>query len=1064
VVILHLSVYRDAYVLWGEAPPNSMGKQMRRRRSVKAVPLPFAADEQRVSEALAQVPTDFALSSDGAIDALVWLPTVDGLPLASNPVICEPSNSQEPPQLLPWQIPVWPLTPAQVVSLLITCGHSELVAPGVLSGADLRFWLSALRLTAALVAGHQALPSVEVGAGEFSAVWQPVLSGTNRMKLASLAAGMPGSVRALTPLKDTEPPQSTALVCLERFIAVLVDHLMRTDVMATSTGASLSATLPAAESPVTVTKPSAKSKRQSKTTSFTTLHDQWIHALRAPSGQLVGEMPELRTFAAKVRDWQRPIMELLAAPYRLCFRLLEPKPASDADEPTKRESHNADSETWQVQYLLQATDDPSLLAPASTVWNARGKGAALLNRAGIKAREYLLAALGQTARICPQVAATLRDAKPTGFRLSTPDAYDFLLTCVPVLEEAGFGVFLPTWWVRRHKRVGVLVKAKSPKLQSQTGLTLDSVIDFDWQVAIGDQIISLEELQALARMKSSLVRVRGEWVEVRQDELKAALAWWEHKQSQGLTVRETLHMALGTQTTGAGTVTELTATGWVGELLDQLKGQRSFALVDDPQGFRGTLRPYQQRGYSWLRFLQRYGLGACLADDMGLGKTVQTLALIQHNRVSGDQRPVLLICPTSVVGNWSKEAAKFTPDIPILVHHGATRYRSKSFVIEAQNTGIVISSYALLHRDVEDLSQIEWAGIILDEAQNIKNPNTKQAKVACSLKADYRIALTGTPVENHVGDLWSISEFLNPGLLGSQAAFKRDFQLPIQVNGDQEAAQRLKKITGPFILRRLKTDKTVISDLPEKLEMNVFCNLTKEQATLYTAVVNETLAQLESKVGIERRGLILATLMRLKQLCDHPTLYLSDNSSLAGRSGKLNRLVEMLDEVLQVGERALIFTQFAEMGHLLQQHLQQQFGRETLFLHGGVPKAKRDRMVERFQTEASGPSLFILSLKAGGVGLNLTRANHVFHYDRWWNPAVEDQATDRVFRIGQERNVQVRKFLCVGTLEEKINQIIERKKEVAQQVVGTGEAWLTELSTAELRDLLTLQQEAVAHE
>jgi SNF2 family DNA or RNA helicase len=1056
MVILHLGICHDAFVLWGEAPPFSMSRRMRRRSGAKATPLAFAADEQRMSEALAQIPTEYAPDSASAFKALAWLPTVDGLPQASNPVICEPPDSHAVPRILPWRITAWQLTPAQIIGLLSVCGDDELVAPGVLIGADMRFWLGALRLAVALVAGHQVIPSIAAVGEEYCAVWQPVMMGSNRTTLLSLAAAMPGIARALTPSNNLEPPQSTALMSLERFMAVIVDHLMRAEATAAAATTVVSGTLGAAESPAT--KPSGKGeKRQSNKTDFTTLHDQWINALSASSGRLVGDGAELRAFAAKVHDWQRPITATLAAPYRLCFRLLEPEQASE-------ESVGDGDETWQVQYLLQATDDPSLLVPASTVWHARGKGAALLKRAGIKANEYLLAALGQTARISPQVAASLHEAKPTGFQLSTPEAYEFLLQSVPVLEEAGFGVLLPAWWVRRQKRIGVTVNAKSPQMQSQTGLTLDSVIDFDWQVAIGDQVLSFEELQALARMKSSLVRVRGQWVELRRDELKAAIAWWKKKQGQGLTVRETLHLALSAQGSGTGTVTQLTASGWVGDLLEQLQGRSAFALMDEPPGFQGRLRPYQQRGYSWLCFLQRYGLGACLADDMGLGKTVQTLALIQHNRISGDMRPVLLICPTSVVGNWSKEAAKFTPDIPLMTHHGATRHRTRSFAEEAQKVGIVISSYALLYRDVEVLSQVEWAGIILDEAQNIKNPETKQAKAARSLRADYRIALTGTPVENHVGDLWSISEFLNPGLLGSQDAFKRNFQLPIQVKGDQDAAQRLKKITGPFILRRLKTDKTVIGDLPEKLEMNVFCNLTKEQATLYTAVVEDTLAQLENTEGMARRGLILATLMRLKQLCNHPTLYLGDNSDLAERSGKLNRLVEMLDEVLQVGERALIFTQFAEMGHMLRQHLQHVFGRETLFLHGGVPKAKRDRMVERFQTEESGPALFILSLKAGGTGLNLTRANHVFHFDRWWNPAVEDQATDRVFRIGQQKNVQVRKFLCIGTLEEKIDQIIERKKEIAEQVVGTGETWLTELSTAELRDLLTLQKEATTHE
>jgi SNF2 family DNA or RNA helicase len=396
-----------------------------------------------------------------------------------------------------------------------------------------------------------------------------------------------------------------------------------------------------------------------------------------------------------------------------------------------------------------------------------------------------------------------------------------------------------------------------------------------------------------------------------------------------------------------------------------------------------------------------------------------------------------------------------------MVHHGVGRKKGAAFRSDAEKQAIVISTYALLHRDLEHLQEIAWGGVILDEAQNIKNPETKQAKAARSLTADYRATLTGTPVENNVGDLWSIMEFLNPGLLGTQAEFKRTFFVPIQAEQDPDVAARLKRITGPFILRRLKTDKSIIADLPEKMEMKVFCTLTKEQASLYAAVVREAEKALDTAEGIQRKGAILATLSKLKQVCNHPAQFLGDNSSIPGRSGKLQRLTEMLEEILEVGERALVFSQFAEMGRILQQHLQETFGREALFLHGGVPKGQRDRMVERFQGEEAAPPVFILSLKAGGTGLNLTRASHVFHFDRWWNPAVENQATDRAFRIGQTRNVQVHKYVCAGTLEEKIDEMIERKKGVAEQVVGTGEGWLTELSNRELKEIFALRREAV---
>jgi SNF2 family DNA or RNA helicase len=424
---------------------------------------------------------------------------------------------------------------------------------------------------------------------------------------------------------------------------------------------------------------------------------------------------------------------------------------------------------------------------------------------------------------------------------------------------------------------------------------------------------------------------------------------------------------------------------------------------------------------------------------------------------------VLLVCPTSVVGNWRKEAARFAPQLPVLVHHGLSRARGDEFAEQAARHALVISSYALVHRDLEHLKDVGWSGIILDEAQNIKNPETRQSRAVRSLAADYKIALTGTPVENNVGELWAIMEFLNPGLLGNQAEFRRRFLAPIQRRADGEATLQLRKLTGPFILRRLKTDTSVVQDLPEKMEMKVFCNLTPEQASLYRGVVDQVTAALAGAEGIKRKGVILAALTKLKQVCNHPAQFLGDQSPLPARSGKLSRLTEMVEELLSEGDSALIFSQFADMGERLHRHLSSTFGQEVLFLHGGVPAPKRDHMVERFQNAADdGPRLFVLSLKAGGTGLNLTAANHVFHFDRWWNPAVENQATDRAFRIGQKRNVQIHKFVCVGTLEERIDEMIERKRAVAEQIVGAGEAWLTELSTAEIKQLFALRQEALS--
>jgi SNF2 family DNA or RNA helicase len=447
---------------------------------------------------------------------------------------------------------------------------------------------------------------------------------------------------------------------------------------------------------------------------------------------------------------------------------------------------------------------------------------------------------------------------------------------------------------------------------------------------------------------------------------------------------------------------------------------------------------------------------------MGMGKTIQAIALLLREREQAQEPipPSLVICPTSVVGNWKREVIRFGPGLRVMVHHGNERARGEAFVAAAQAHDVVISTYGLARRDVNDMRQVSWSDVILDEAQNIKNPHAKQSQAIRSIQTANRVALTGTPVENRLSELWSIMQFLNPGFLGAQAKFRKAFALPIERYQDQDVTRRLKGLVGPFILRRLKTDASVIQDLPDKREVKVYCNLTAEQTTLYEAVVNESLERVNSAddEGIQRRGVVLGVLMRLKQVCNHPAQFLGDGSALAARSGKLDRLGEMLEEALSVGDQALVFTQFAQMGHMLQTYLRSLFGVDVLFLHGGTPQKQRDRMVGRFQERRSAP-LFILSLKAGGTGLNLTAANHVFHFDRWWNPAVEDQATDRAFRIGQTRDVTVYKYICAGTLEERIDELIESKKALVESVVGAGEAWLTELSTDELRDIMTLRRE-----
>ncbi len=962
--------------------------------------------------------------------------------MPSSPLIAELPDSSASPALCPWAVTALALSIEAVVGLLCMTAGKVTLAPGIIIGPDLAFWARALRFAGALVARQQYLPGLESPDGGFRAIWEPVVGGADRERLASLAREMPPVARALSRTGEGPAPEVPALPLLTAILTEIVDHLVR------SAGSGRPGAFPIYPGD------------RKRAPTIGNLHDQWLHALESPAGTLAGDAAEMGQLARHIREWRRPIALSVSSPFRLCFRLEEP--GGEREAPSGR--LRAPDDPWSVRYLLQAQDDPSLLIPARDAWNPAGRRVSALRPGDGNIREYLLSSLGQAASLCPHIERSLRASRPDGYALDATGAHEFLTERAAVLEQAGFGVMLPAWWTRRGTklRLGVQARVKSPRLQGGGGLSLGEILRFDWEVALGDEPLTLEELEALARLKAPLVRVRGQWVEMNAEEIQAAIAFWKKQPSETATLRQVLQMALGAADSVRGLdFRGITATGWLGALLDQLKGRATFQELPAPAQFAGTLRPYQVRGYSWLAFLRTWGLGACLADDMGLGKTVQTLALIERDWEANGKRPVLLVCPTSVVNNWQKEAARFTPGIPVMVHHGLGRRKGAAFTQAAARQAMVISTYALLHRDLEHLQGIQWAGVILDEAQNIKNPETKQAQAARSLPADYRAALTGTPVENNVGDLWSIMEFLNPGFLGTQAEFKRKFFIPIHAEQDPGAAARLKRITGPFVLRRLKTDRSIIADLPDKMEMKVFCTLTKEQGSLYAAVARDAEKTLEAAEGIRRRGVILATLSKLKQVCNHPAQFLGDNSSIPGRSGKLARLTEMLEEVLAVRERALVFTQFAEMGAILQRHLQDTFGREVLFLHGGVTKRQRDRMVERFQAEDPGPSVFLLSLKAGGTGLNLTRASHVFHFDRWWNPAVENQATDRAFRIGQTRNVQVHKYVCAGTLEEKIDEMIERKKEIAETVVGTGEGWLTELSNQELQQIFALRKEAV---
>jgi SNF2 family DNA or RNA helicase len=670
-------------------------------------------------------------------------------------------------------------------------------------------------------------------------------------------------------------------------------------------------------------------------------------------------------------------------------------------------------------------------------------------------------------------------------------AWRFLTEVAPILVDAGYPVLAPSWWEEvRKRRARVKARVSSPTASGQKALFgLQQIVSFDWRVALGDIDVNEVDFERLLAQKQRLLRFQGRWIEIRPEFVEQFRKTTKaHRRKQGSTFSDVLELLLlGEQGDRASHTETGIDPGAQGEdqpsspsaeesvdieldsvlqsLLHALQNVGEMPVLDAPSGFVGQLRPYQHVGFSWLTFLRTYGLGACLADDMGLGKTVQyTAYLLQSRRESEGETlagaPALLVCPTSVLGNWQKELGRFAPDLNVYLHYGANRKQGEAFAQAVADVDIVLTSYSLCHLDLETLQPMHWDSVCLDEAQNIKNPHTKQAVAIRQLSTAHRIAMTGTPVENRLTELWSIFEFINPSYLGRLGTFQNRFQKPIERDSDDDSIHQLKRLIGPFLLRRHKQDPAVELDLPEKMEAKAYVPLTREQAALYESVVQDMMNKLDTASAMERRGMILASLTKLKQVCNHPALFLKDGreQTTSGRSAKLDRLVEMVGELRSEGDSCLIFTQFVEAGRLLQQVLGTELSETALFLHGGLSKKARDQMVSEFQS-GQGAGILLLSLRAGGVGLNLTAANHVFHYDRWWNPAVENQATDRAYRIGQNRRVQVHKFVTLGTLEERIDEMIEQKSAMSEQIVGAGEQWITEMSTGELRDLFQLRRD-----
>ncbi len=1414
----------------------------------------------------------------------------------------ETNNSSQ--YLQPWQVEGFCLNPAEAVKFLASLPLNIADGEGTFLGGDLRFWSQIARWSLDLISRRKFLPKIEQQSNiNFAASWQALLdSAVDTTRLEKFSQLMPSSCRTYQ-----EGVENVDSLHSELYInfpiepqELLLDFLNSTiDIQVRSMVGSL----PVAETRLIASLPVAVR--------------QWLLSLTAASNLVSANPPEMERLQSALKAWMMPLEYQLAGKtlFRTCVELRSPKPGE---------------QTWTLAYFLQAADDAEFLVDAATIWEHPTERFVYQNRTIEQPQETFLRGLGLASRLYPPIAASLETESPAFCCINPIEAYEFIKTVTWRFEDSGLGVILPPSLANREgwaNRLGLKISAQTPQQRGRLGL--QSLLNFQWELAIGGQTISKQEFDRLVALNSPLVEINGEWVELRPQDIKTAQGFFaSRKEQMSLSLEDALRLSSGdTQTIEKLPVVSFEASGALQELVTALTNNKAIAPLATPKDFQGELRPYQERGVAWLTFLERWGLGACLADDMGLGKCIapdtsvyvngnlisaeeiwqnyagetafdgegfwtkpvtkllvnsinektgkivqapirrlyrqqvseklrkvtlqdgssititqrhklltnkgwtnqlhvgdfvcvpanllcqgnpedpdlvkflawqiaegyeilsqakltvtqkdteilkdlqmilyklsdkfnlkinspsihiplnskvpylsinsrsyqifleskgykwgklsaeksippfimqadidsvriflknyfdaessvvcsmrsveistaspiiiqqlstllrrfgiwlrispkrstdashiyrtyyigtiggnsvrrflqeigfgipdkqQKLEQICHvtntnvegipaselitemiqrtglplrhldmqntvyingsqqlssqmqrvlvgvNIVSGEalqqyqklkpskwtnqinayarldleyldtvqqslqnllnqevffckiesiedidyegwvydfevaehhnfvanniichntiqfiafllhlkeqeilEKPTLLVCPTSVLGNWEREVKKFAPTLKVLQYHGDKRPKGKAFETEIKKHDLLITSYSLIYRDAKLLQTVTWQMIVLDEAQNVKNSESKQSQAVRQLETNFRIALTGTPVENRLQELWSILDFLNPGYLGNRQFFQRRFAMPIEKYGDTSSLTQLRSLVQPFILRRLKTDREIIQDLPEKQEMTVFCGLSVEQAKLYQQIVEQSLAEIDAAEGLQRRGMILALLIKLKQICNHPAQFLKQDSLTGVNSGKLQRLEEMLDVALAEGDRALIFTQFAEWGKLLKPHLEKQLGREIFFLYGSSSKKQREEMIDRFQHDPQGPPIMILSLKAGGVGLNLTRANHVFHFDRWWNPAVENQATDRVFRIGQTRNVQVHKFVCTGTLEEKIHDMIESKKQLAEQVVGAGEEWLTELDSNQLRNLLLLDRNAVIEE
>lgn len=1060
MLVLHGSWVRNRFMLWGETVPSAEADARTTSRSGEPPLSPFDAGRNEIALAVQHLTgSNGRARAAHARPVIVHLPTLGKHPVPSRTYLAplswsESAKATPVPRL--WRVTALPLSYPELTRLFALCASSlnayDSLTARCAAGNDLIAQSHLWRFAGAIVARQSFLPSIRDGKSR----WMAALDRPDTRRLAAFVAEMPPSAAAM---EGAVPAENYALSFFDDSVDVILRH-------------SVSTTL---------------TRVHAQRSIFSDPHSAWLASLRSLDPTIRWDSrEEIDEFAELLENWSRPVVYGQQGAYRLGFRVTDPEGMEKDGESPK----------WRLTPLVTGEGRTLPFSPAT------------LRKLPVEVREHMLIALGQAALLCPLFSG---EGLPAGFTIALDGAevQVFLREKAPLLKAAGYGIFAPDWWhpvrmvVNGHGSevdgTRLRIRAVSAVPAGDQGFfSLDALVNVKWEIVLGDETLSQKDVEKILNGGKPLVKWHSRWIFADQAKLSSALSRFEKLTAGKTSVRDLVHIAIGAGLPSSDGVEidmgPVGAGGEIGLLLQRLRGEGGgYGDIAIPGDFRGELRPYQKRGLAWLAFLSRWGFGACLADDMGLGKTIEAIALFLHLREEGEKRPFLIVCPMSIMTKWAREFAKFAPTLKVGVYHGEGRPEGEAFVDFANGVDAVITSYQLLCMNFASVSRVLWGVALLDEAQNIKNPSTNKSHAARSLKAGWKLALTGTPVENSVRDLWALMDFLNPGLLLSRSQFAEVFQRPIQTGVDPTAGDRLKRITGPFFLRRLKTDPEIVSDMPPRIEEKVYCSLSSEQAGLYSAEIRDISRLLSTAAnGASRRGAVLSLLTRLKQICNHPEHYfragldedgtspvratarkqgpgkagaalpaVSEDDPLAqSRSGKLARFDSLLDDVLAAGECALVFTQYAVMGHLLQRHLRARLGFDVPFLYGSVPLRKRDEMIARFQ-RPDGPPVFILSIKAGGMGIDLTRANHVFHFDRWWNPAVENQATDRAHRLGQRKSVFIHTFICEGTLESRIDDLITGKTELARQLIASGDSWLTKLSDEKLREILALFQSSV---